>query len=169
MPRVELNHGLFALVDEHDLHTVQDLKWHATKRRPCGLQYVGSSSLRSSGGGYIYMHRHILNCDASTVVDHINGNGLDNRRSNLRVASSSGNNRNRRVSRLITKTSRFKGVHRCGKRWRAQVADRTVGLFANEHDAAIAYDVAASMEFGEFALTNEMLGLLPINEWRRMS
>jgi hypothetical protein len=90
-------------------------------------------------------------------VDHINGDGLDNRKSNLRLATRAQNGCNLRPQQ--GKSSRFKGVawHVCGK-WRAHISpNRTqiaLGLFDDEIDAALAYDMAALAQFGEFARPN---------------
>lgn len=113
------------------------------------------------------MHRVIANPADNEVVDHINGNTLDNRRSNLRPCLQRDNSRNRRIPRVKSKTSTFKGVWKDIRRkgWLAsiRVNYRTVhlGAFSTEELAAIAYDNAAKLHFGEFANTNEKLGLLP--------
>ena len=89
-------------------------------------------------------------------VDHINGNGLDNRRSNLRPASRSQNGANRGAP--SNNTSGFKGVTRFRLKWMAkiQVHGRTIhlGLFATPQEAARAYDTAALEHFGEYARPN---------------
>ncbi len=85
-------------------------------------------------------------------VDHKNRNKLDNRRSNLRVATPRENASNRGPR---AHTSRFKGVtwHRCG-RWQVVCAGKYVGLFVDESSAAAAYDRAAHERYGSFAYLN---------------
>jgi hypothetical protein len=88
-------------------------------------------------------------------VDHINGNGLDNRRCNLRPATRSQNNMNRAKRRGVSK---FKGVSPKRGKWRAYLKtgkkQHNLGVFESEYDAARAYDVKAKEMFGEFARVN---------------
>jgi len=107
------------------------------------------------------MHRVImkLNFGDKRQVDHINGNGIDNRRNNLRICTQSQNNQNQRTQ-ICLKSSKYKGVlwHKCCKRWMAQIKlnkkNKYIGLFKNEIDAAHAYDREAKELFGEYAKTN---------------
>jgi len=91
-------------------------------------------------------------------VDHINHNGLDNRRSNLRVCSKKQNQLNRRPD--SGSTSEFKGVHwsKTRNKWYARIHlngnDKHIGVFISEIDAARAYDRYAAEHFGEFAYLN---------------
>jgi hypothetical protein len=102
------------------------------------------------------IHRLVL--PDAKQINHINGNGLDNRRENLRSVTSAENHRNSR--KRTRATSQFKGVHWLvqGKKWRAMIyvngKQRHLGCFARETDAALAYDVAARKHFGEFARPN---------------
>jgi hypothetical protein len=95
-----------------------------------------------------------------SVVDHKNGDKLDNRRENLRICTIAENIRNSKTSTKKGKTSRYKGVYWVGriKKWVARIhVDRKglhVGVFTDEAEAARAYDVAARQHFGEFARTN---------------
>lgn len=98
------------------------------------------------------------------VVDHINGDRFDNRRSNLRVCTLSENNRNRRSAKLTKaeKTSRFKGVYRLGFRWKAAInfdgVHCDLGTFEQEEEAARTYDMFARKLHGEFACVNFPVG-----------
>lgn len=111
-------------------------------------------------------HRFILGLtDKSKVVDHADGNGLNNQRSNLRICSNSENVRNRRVDTDQTKksTSKYKGVYwnKRSAKWHARITydNRKIhlGLHENENEAAKAYNDAAVKYFGEFARLNEVL------------
>jgi len=103
------------------------------------------------------LHRFLLNPDKFEDVDHINHNGLDNTRSNLRVCTRRQNQQNRRVRENTS--SIYKGVSLtpCGK-WRSKVTvdgvEHRLGNFETEKDAALAYDSAALLYFGAFAHTN---------------
>lgn len=109
------------------------------------------------------LHRFIMKPTAEQVVDHWNGNPLDNRKQNLRICTHAENNYNSIVPNIPDKTSRFKGVCKRERRWIAHIGFKHqrfhLGSFDNELDAARSYDTAALDKFGEFALTNEMMGL----------
>lgn len=94
-------------------------------------------------------------------VDHKNGNGLDNRKCNLRIATSSQNKANTKIRR--DNTSGFKGViwHKASNKWMARVADKYLGLFRSKYEAAKAYNQKAKEMFGEFARLNEIPEFVP--------
>lgn len=99
----------------------------------------------------------------SGVIDHIDGDGTNNRIENLRVCSGAENMKNRRLN--SNSKSGFKGVHRFSDGvWRARISvdgrKRSLGLFSHPEEAAVAYDKAAQSLHGSFARTNKMLGLL---------
>ena len=105
------------------------------------------------------MHRQILNAPAYMLVDHINGNGLDNRKANLRLATGVQNGYNRRKTRKRT-WSKYKGVtfDKRRKKWQAKIVvngrKQYLGSFNNQLDGARAYDRAARKYHGEFAALN---------------
>lgn len=109
------------------------------------------------------LHRILLKPGKNFQCDHISGDKLDNRRSNLRVATSSSNNMNRcKRSDLHNLTSKYKGVHwstRCNK-WHARIQidghSKHLGTFSDELTAAKAYDNAASLFFGNYSRTNNV-------------
>lgn len=145
-----LTRGLFALVDEQDFEGVAAASWAPSKTK-C-TTYARNSKKQ-------YLHRLIMNAPAGMEVDHRNGDGLDCRRSNLRVCTAGQNRCNMRKT-TIPKTSRFKGVcwDRTRNKWRATIKLHRqwtyLGRFDNEIDAAKAFDMAARELFGEFALLN---------------
>lgn len=134
------------------LHRDYDRNLYAARRVPLGSERV-----------VLRMHRVIMDAAPDALVDHINGNGLDNRRCNLRFATRTENQCNRRLTK--TNASGYKGVrlHRQSGKWSARIRldGRVVslGYFCAAEEAAHAYDRAAIELFGEFAKTNAMLGL----------
>jgi hypothetical protein len=104
----------------------------------------------------IYIHRDILKAPYGSVVDHANGNSLDNRRKNIRICTVGQNNCNSGARR--GSASQYCGVGRCGNRWQARIIfEKTyhhLGVFKTEEEAARAYDRAARELHGEFAWQN---------------
>lgn len=156
MKTIPLTQGKVALVDDADYADLARYKWYATKKG--GPWYAKRNSPRTGGRHHaILLHRVLLDAPPGLEVDHINGNGLDNRRANLRLATHAENQYNRRP---LGGTSRFKGVcwNREHGKWRAAIRtggkDLYLGYYATEEDAARAYDAAALQYFGVFARLN---------------
>ena len=145
---IPLTRGLHAIVDADDYEWLSQYKWHATKPTGSGRVYAA----RGKSGATIFMHRMIMQPPEGKVVDHVNGNGQDNRRGNLRVCTPLQNSRNRRKHR--DGKSRFIGVSPCGKKWQAFVGRRYVGVFEDEVEAAKARDRKAKEMYGEHAWLN---------------
>jgi hypothetical protein len=140
-----------ALIDSTDIALVLDGqgRWRRSK---------SGYAWRWSGTTFVFLHRHLLGLSYrdGKSVDHANGDGLDNRRSNIRLATSSQNNANRR-SRLSVDHRRGVSLRPSG-RWQAQIrvdgAQRFLGNYGTEEEAARAYDAAALEVHGEFARVN---------------
>lgn len=153
---IPLSKGFVAIVDDEDFERVMAAgPWHLKARD----QWVyAQHNVRRPEGGWRTEMLHIF-LTGLPRVDHINGNGLDNRQANLRGANASQNAANARRRR--DSTSGFKGVHRHRSRglpWRAQIATGGkkyhLGLFESPEAAARAYDTKARELFGEFAHLN---------------
>lgn len=138
----------FALVDAEEYPRLIHFKWRIMVT--CGLAYA----MRSVGGKSMLMHREIMSAPSGLQVDHINRNGLDNRRSNLRLCSATENAGNTTKSRKLRGASRFKGVHLTRDGTIAVCAKVRLGTFPTEEAAARAYDDAARARWGEFARLN---------------
>lgn len=157
MREVQLTRGLVALIDDDDFPVIAPFTWQAVicDRRLYARRTVPVVE-RRGGSSCQYMHALLTGWP---LVDHINGDGLDNRRANLRSATPAQNVRNAR-KRSTASSSRFKGasLYRRTGRWRAYIdvggKEQHLGYFATEIDAARAYDAAALHHFGEFARLN---------------
>jgi hypothetical protein len=158
--RIALTQGKYAIVDPEDFDRLNTYKWHA-KRVP-GRFYAGRTGPRHKGkpGPVILMHREILDVGRGMVVDHINHDGLDNRKANLRPATLAQNSRNRRKVKTAGHYSKYKGLtwYKSKQKWGAMIManrkSKFLGYFDDEVEAARAYDVAARELHGEFAALN---------------
>ena len=148
-----LTRGRFAIVDAADYESLAQYNWYAL-----GSERTGFYAARRAGSHLRLMHRVLMNPPEGMVVDHINGNPCDNRRSNLRICTPEQNAYNRRMHRNTS--SRFKGVsfHRSSGKWIASICCggkwMYLGSFDDEIEAAKAYDRKARELFGEFAYLN---------------
>lgn len=144
---------LVAEISPRDWWAVRQRRWRVT-RQPAPWTYYAKAG-QHSGGDQVYMHTLIA---GAAQTDHIDGNGLNNRRDNLRAASASQNGANRRVQ--VNNTSGYCGVYwrKDGQKWCAkiEVEQRSIhlGYFTDKHDAARAYNAAATKNFGDFARLN---------------
>lgn len=152
MKKIELTRGLFAMVDDSDFVRTNALNWHAQPKRK--THYAIGQIIVGGKRTTRRMHRLLMDAKPGQIVDHVNGNGLDNRMSNLRITCAKGNARNRRHYGQ----SPFKGVRCIGKSWVARISEnrkvKTIGYFASAKEAAAAYDREASKLFGETAYLN---------------
>ena len=155
---VEIEQGFSALIDRADSDLVAPYPWRLM-RGHTGKFYAYAQTK----SGPVYMHRLIAKTPPGHETDHINGDGLDNRRSNLRVATCSQNLANRwkpRRSDGSSASSRFKGVcwDRSRSKWQAKITVsghcRNLGRYATEEEAARAYDAVAAATWGVFARLN---------------
>lgn len=157
---IPLAQGLFTIVDADDFDILSQYKWQLKKPTKGRTTYYTFCVTPSKNGKRksIFMHRLLMDAKSGQLVDHINGNGLDNRKSNLRIATQSQNSANSKLP--ITNTSGFKGVSWCkrSRKWMASIRinklKKTLGYFTDPIVAAKAYDVAAKSHFKTFARVN---------------
>lgn len=147
------NRGDKVLVDDADFDFLSGIKWCSSKRKD-------TSYAHSNKAPRIYMHRLLLKVtDKTLFVDHIDGNGLNNQRSNLRTCTGSQNNANRVRTQKNT-SSKFLGVYfyKKASKWKVAVKKNGIqyygGMFSDEITAAKAYDSLAKKIHGEFANPN---------------
>lgn len=165
MKKIELtNNAGFCIVDDDDYENVKDFKWALVKG-------MSTNYARKTSGKKEMMHRMLLNARDGFQVDHVNHDGLDNRRCNIRECTRSENMKNVRpygTSKYLgvnLHTTKSKHTKKDGTesnytftKWRAAIAIKGkikhLGLFEYEIDAAKKYDEYAKMHHGEFANLN---------------
>ena len=169
--------GRVALVDDEDYDLVMQYRWHVHEQRntegvttsgPYAVTTIpippGDMQAKRWPCGKVAQRRVLMHqlIAGYKGPDHSNGNGLDNRRANLRPATVTQNSANQRPRRGTS--SRYKGVRWCKKsrKWRAGIKvngrERHLGLFTSEEDAARAYNEAALGAWGEYAYLNQTQG-----------
>ena len=157
MKEIALTQGEVALVDDEDYTKLARYKWMIVRGKDDHV-YAGRAVIVSSKRTMELMHRVILGARNSDYCDHINGKGLDNRRSNLRLCTHSQNMANRGPQK--NNTSGYKGVSMNGAKWRAVIMYKKRSFHLGNHDtreeAAHAYNEKAIELFREFAWLNEV-------------
>jgi len=155
MKNIELANGKIAQVDDDDYAYLSAFKWS---------QAGGGYARTAVAGKSYYMHKVVMMCSSDDMVDHIDGNKLNNQKSNLRKCTQLENTRNRKLDKR--NKSGYKGVtwYPRDEKWRASISVsgkvKWLGLFSDPKEAAMAYDLAAVKLYGEFAKTNKSMGLL---------
>jgi len=150
--------GIDFLIDEEDKEKLEGYSWHLQKpgNYMSGAKYKGQYKSE-----HVYLHRIITGAKKGEHVDHINGNKLDNRKSNLRICTQKENNRNTgpRRNKQIPK---YKGVYKSRsaiKPYRSQIYSdgifTHIGLFETAEEAAEAYNEVAKELYGEYAYINK--------------
>ncbi len=148
------------MVDDADFEMINKFNWYL-KSPKANFNYAARTYLSDGKRKLVFMHRMILNVtDRSLDIDHKDGNGLNNQRDNIRIATRSENNRNRKAK--YNSTSQYVGVSKAKDgRWAAQIKPEGknpigLGWYINEIDAALAYNKAAIKIHGEFAKLNKI-------------
>ncbi len=161
MKQIPLTQGYVALVDNEDNEELMRHKWCVQSGRggPRAIRSIWDKETKTRR--QIHMARQLMQPPPGMEVDHINHDTLDNRRRvNLRICSRQENLRNRR--KFTGCSSHFKGVCRTkrAKKWQASICIhgclKHLGYFYSEVEAAHVYNIAATQNFGEFALLNDV-------------
>lgn len=153
------NCDLFVTVDDADFEYLSQFKWRRSfTRSRQNPKIYAIRHIRGDDNAGLLMHRELLQPQRGRIIDHINGNGLDNQRANLRICSIAENSRNRGVP--LKGSSPFKGVclEKASGRYVAKITVNykaiALGHYHDPVDAAHAYDAAARKYHGEFAYFN---------------
>jgi hypothetical protein len=152
---VTLTQGYESIIDAADAEFVGQWNWCVVVDGPRRYAHGGATAFKQIKASAL--HRAILGVTGSEIVDHIDGNGLNNRRQNLRIVSASENAQNSRP-RKETKSG-YKGVffHKKNNNWRAQIMAEgkrySLGLFNTAEEAHAAYCEASDRLHGEFGRT----------------
>jgi hypothetical protein len=162
---IPLTKGLFAIVDPDDYHRLVNFNWHANKSAHThyAVRYLPKGNVVSLSNRrknkVEYMHHLIIDIPEGLFCDHINHNGLDNRKANLRPATLAQNIRHRRKFKSPSR-SKYKGLtwRKKEKAWHVRIYTNGkrifIGSFKDEFAAAHAYDSAAKHYYGDFATLN---------------
>lgn len=159
MIKIPLGQELFAIIDDDDFERVSKIKWRWIRpSKKSNLIYA----IGAVDNKIVWMHQMIAGDGSAGEIDHKNGDGLDNRRNNLRPATHQQNTFNQKIQTRPGKSSKYKGVclfkNLKYKKWNARIKlggiQYSLGYFATQEDAALAYDKKAKELFGEFARTN---------------
>jgi hypothetical protein len=154
---IRLTRGKYAIVDDEDYHWLSQFKWHAVPG--ARTWYAARNGVPDENGKRLQICMHQLLYFNGEEVDHADGNGLDNRKSNLRFATKNQNQWNKRKA-CGHSSSSFKGVtwFKSAKRWIARMSHKgkviRLGCFKKEKDAALAYNTEARKRFKEYARVN---------------
>lgn len=154
---IRLTKGKFAIVDEEDYEKVNQYHWGVTNSSGCETLYACRTVMCNGKKKKILMHRFIMNAK-SLDIDHRNGNGLHNYKSNLRECTENQNMWNSRPNKKSS--SNYKGVtfHKRDKKYYCNIAFKNkhyhLGVFKDEIEAAKYYDAKAKELYGEFARLN---------------
>jgi hypothetical protein len=161
MKEIQLTKGKVALVDDEDFEYLNQFKWYASRAKNGfyvhrALKGINRKQIKTS------IHRVIMKAEKGIIIDHVDGNGLNNQKNNLRICTLGQNQMNRGAQ--LNNKSGFKGVHyfnnTTDKNWIAKISYNKkiiyLGSYSNPIDAARAYNEAAIKYHGEFANLNKI-------------
>ena len=156
MKVLKLTQSKIAKIDDCDYVKVKEHTWFAHKSKKKSIKdnwYAGTNIHIDGKYKTVHLHTLIMKTPKGYDVDHIDGDGLNNQRSNLRICTRSENLRNQRKSKGASK---YKGVSffKTTNKWRVQLKGKHIGLYNTEKEAAKVYNDVAIHLFGKFARIN---------------
>lgn len=166
MKEIKLTQGKVALVDDEDYEILCKWKWYAHKTsKNAHTFYAVRTTVKGEfkKRARVYMHRYLLSIkDSNIFVDHKDGDGLNNQKSNIRQCDKSQNRANQQKG--VIRSSKYKGVCFMKNRgiysWVSYLQHKgkkyNLGYFKSQEDAAMAYNNKAIEIFGEFAKINKV-------------
>ncbi len=171
MRQIQLTQEKIALIDDEDFEKVCGFRWHyvpETRRKSTLINGYAAANVYVRGSGHkgktktVLMHRLIADAQPGELVDHRDGDGLNNQKVNLRKCTQAENKKNRSVSEKPM-SSKYKGVSQIKtgrKKWQASISvnrkQTYLGSFDSEEEAASVYNEAAVKYYGEFAKLNAL-------------
>jgi hypothetical protein len=154
MKEIRLTQGEVALVDDEDFEHLNQWRWFVQKRNHTSYAYRTTKSPKTSAS----MHRQLMDFPTGSQIDHIDGNGLNNLRCNLRICTSAHNSMNRKKRKNTS--SKYKGVawEKGKNRWYVSIKvgrkSYYLGKVGSEKEGALVYDKIAREWFGQYARLN---------------
>ena len=151
----------YVIVDDEDFERLNKYSWCLFSSSRHFINYASRGIRKNGKTKGVSMHRFILNAPKGMEVDHINGNGLDNRKENIRICSHAENMRNQKMRK--NNISGLRGVcwDKKKKEWGANIylnyKQIRLGSFSDMKDAALAYNEAAKKYHGAFACLNVLV------------
>lgn len=157
---ITLSNGAICLVDAEWAEMLSGVTWGCSVK-PWTSYAIHRERFGEGRRSFVLMHRLIADAQPGELVDHISGNGLDNRKANLRIVSALQNSMNR--VRNLNSKSKYKGVTFDRGKWQGQIKlhgkMHYLGRFDTEQEAAAAYNEAALRLFGVYAKLNQIPGV----------
>ena len=161
-----IDHGLYLeiktnqeqtfLIDKEDYEKINNYHWYVYKKRKQGDYYVCSDITSNGERIKISLHRYLMNCvrGDNIIVDHNNGNTLDNRKNNLRIATRSENQRNCKTQQNCQSGRKGVRKHKLCNKWQARITvnnkEKYLGLYNTFEEACNAREKAENKYFGDF-------------------